>query len=115
MASIRRYTTPTQELIVEGVDLTASDVYVVYKQGNTCLKFSGEEIEMEKIAWADLESGKWDTVLRVYMSQETTAKFRTDRDVEVQVNWIEDGQRNATTIARFEVTRNLMEEVIGNE
>lgn len=104
MAYIRRYTSPTQELLVEGVNLTASEVFVSYKNGDLRLTFTGADIEMEAV-----ES---DTIIRVWMSQETTALFNLKKDLEVQVNWIEDGQRNATTIEKVTVARNLLEEVI---
>lgn len=104
MATIRRYTSPTQVLIVEGVDLTSSDVYVSYTQGKLKMTYSGGDISMER----DGEN----TVIRVYMPQDVTAQFETRKEVEVQVNWIEDGKRNATTIAQVMVTRNLLEEVI---
>ena len=108
MANIRRYTSPTQELIVEGVDLTQADVFVSYKQGQTQLNISGEDLTIETVSAGQ----RTDTKISVYMSQEMTAQFVADKDVDVQVNWLEDGQRNATTIARVSVQRNLLEEVI---
>lgn len=104
MASIRRYTSPTHVLIVEGVDLTSSDVYVAYKQGDQLLKFSGADIDMDFV--------DSNTEIRVYMPQEVTASFCVGESLEVQVNWLTDGERNATTIAKVTVTRNLLEEVI---
>lgn len=108
MAYIRRYTSPTQELVVENIDLTQSDVYVTYKQGRTILNLSGEDIEME----TEVVDDQTNTVISVYMSQETTAAFKTNDDIEVQVNWLTDGERNATVIAKVGVYRNLLEEVI---
>ena len=108
MANIRRYTSPTQELIVEGVDLTSSDVYVTYKQGNYTLQMSGNDITVEAVT----HDQTTDTKISVYMSQTQTAGFKSDPSIEVQVNWLTDGQRNATTIAKVSVARNLLEEVI---
>lgn len=108
MAYIRRYTSPTQELEVENVDLTQSDVYVTYTQGRTVLTVSNEDIEMESVVVDD----QTNTLISVYMSQEATAAFKINEDIEVQVNWLTDGERNATDIARVGVKRNLLEEVI---
>ena len=108
MANIRRYTSPTQELIVEGIDLTNAEIYVSYRQKCVSLVFSGDDLQVEAVT----EDERTDTKISVHMSQEMTAKFRADEDVEVQVNWILDGQRNATIIAKFGIQRNLLEAVI---
>ena len=108
MAYIRRFTSPTQELEVENVDLTQSDVYVTYTQGHTVLTVSNEDIQMETVVVDDHTN----TLISVYMSQETTAAFKINEDIEVQVNWLTDGKRNATDIAKVGVKRNLLEEVI---
>ena len=75
-----------------------------YTQGKLKMTYSGDDISMEK-------DGE-DTVIRVYMPQDVTAQFDVHKEVEVQVNWITDGQRDATIIAKVTVTRNLLEEVI---
>lgn len=108
MANIRRYTTPTQELLVEGVDLTSAEVFVSYRQKNTSFVFSGNQIQVEAIT----EDERTDTLISVYMTQEQTASFKYNEDVEIQVNWLEGHRRNATVIARCKVSDNLLEEVI---
>lgn len=109
MATIRKYTSPTQQLIIDGIDLTDKSVYVTYSQDNTKLTYHDEDIEVEKIVQDDLTS----TIISIYMSQEDTSKFNVIKDAEVQVNWLDsDGKRNATSIAKIKINRNLLEEVI---
>lgn len=98
---MRRWTTPTHELVVEGVDLTGCDVYVDYKQGSRTRRVKCEP-----------EYDGSDTVLEVTWTQEQSAVFKPG-EVEVQVNWItEAGDRDATKIATFEATRNLLNEEV---
>lgn len=101
---IRRYTTPVQELIVEGVDLTQSEVYVTFRQNAKVYTMAGEEVAME----FDGDN----TTLSVHFTQLLTAGFQAGKRAEVQVNWMKDGERNATSIAELTITRNLLEEVI---
>lgn len=105
--AIRRYTSPTQELIIENLDLSSADIYVTYRQGSVSMTFSGDDIEVSLIT----DNDRTDTLIQVYLSQSETAKFGLG-DVSVQVNWIIDGQRDATSIVKFDITNNLLEEVI---
>ena len=104
---IRRYTTPTQELKVMGIDLTSFDVYVTYKQGHIRATFSGDDVHVSYDGT--------DTVIRVSFSQEESAKFEDKKPAEVQVNWFVNGKRNATCIKETLILRNLLEEVINDE
>ena len=108
MATIRKYTSPTQQLIIDGIDLTDKSVYVTYSQDNVKLTYHDEDIEVIKVVQDNITS----TLISIYMSQEDTAKFSVIKDAEVQVNWLEDGKRNATSIAKVKINRNLLEEVI---
>lgn len=98
---MRRYTTPTHELLVEGVDLTGCDVYATYRQGRRTRTIRVEPEQTEE-----------GTVLHVPFEQIETAEFRVG-PVDVQVNWVHpDGQRDATEIASVMATQNLLDEVV---
>ena len=101
---IRRYTTPVQELIVEGVDLTGKDVYVTFQQKSNVSTYTGSEITVE--------SDGTDSTVSIHFTQIKTAGFEAGRPVKVQVNWMDSGERNATEIKEILITRNLLEEVI---
>ena len=99
--TMRRWTTPTHELVVEGVDLTGCDVYVDYKQGSRTRRVKVEP-----------SFDGTDTLLEVEWTQEQSAVFKPG-DVEVQVNWIHPhGERDATEIVTLEATRNLLNEEV---
>lgn len=99
---MRRYTTPTHELTVKGVDLTGCDVYVTYKQARNVLTISDPEVEFD---------GK-DTVVTVELSQIQSASFKTG-DATVQINWVTpQGARDATNIKQVRIEQNLLEEVV---
>lgn len=100
---MRRYTTPTNKLVVKGKDLTGTDVYVTYSQGNGAGRIV-RSIEAETVTF----DGE-DTEVTVSLSQLETARFSVG-SCSVQVNWIVDGKRNATTIAQVPVEANLLEE-----
>lgn len=103
---MRRYTTPTLTIIVEGIDLTAMDVRVTLKQGKRSLTISNPEME------AVTEEGRTDTKLDVTLTQEQTALFEAV-PLKVQVNFIDvDGARDATECKTVDVWPNLLPEVI---
>lgn len=100
---MRRYTTPTHELTVEGHDLTAADrVWVTYRQGGRTWDLEPSSAEL---------SGE-DTVLTVELTQEQTGALAVGT-ARVQVNWMEGARRNATEIAIVQVADNLMPRVVG--
>lgn len=113
--SIPRGTTPTFELSLEGVDLTAANnVYVTFVQDNpagynkSTVTKTGEDIEVRK------ETQQTDTVsyVSVYMTQSEMLGFGVGR-VSIQVNWTyADGSRAASEIASIDLTANLLPEVI---
>lgn len=100
---MRRFTTPTHELVVRGIDLTGMDVYVTYEQG--CRKVT---MQPEEVAY-DADSGN--TTVTVSLSQLQTAQFKPGKRAQVQVNFIDvDGKRNATTVREVNITQNLLDE-----
>lgn len=101
---MRRYTTPTHDLVVRGIDLTDMDVYVTYMQGE-CRKVT---MRPEAVAY-DADSGN--TTVTVSLSQLQTAQFKPGKRAQVQVNFIDaDGKRNATTVREVNITQNLLDE-----
>lgn len=99
---MRRYTTPTVTVEVEGVDLTTSTVLVTFQQRNNRLTVEGPSMTLQ---------GE-DTIISVPLSQLQTGGF-SEGSVEVQVNWLDGyGHRDATTVAAIQVERNLLAEVV---
>lgn len=104
MDSIRKWTTPTQTFVIEGVDLTSADVYVTMAQGDVTTTFSGDDITVTY----DGDN----TTVALPLTQAITGGFSTDSTIAVQVNWMSEGQRNATTIEYIKVQKNLYDETI---
>lgn len=103
---MKRFTTPTLKLGVP-LDITGSDIYVSIRQGANKLQKSGTAIV------AVYDSADDVTELSVTLAQDETAIFSVGSRVRLQVNWITpDGTRDATDIWSFEVTENLLNEVI---
>ena len=105
---MKRYTTPTHEIIIEGISLVDCNVYVTYKQGSNVLTFSNDDISLEE----ETKDETVNTIIAIHMTQDQTALFDEHGIIEVQVNWTQDGERNATDIALCKVERNLLSEVI---
>lgn len=102
---MRRYTTPTVTVEVEGVDLTASTVLVTFQQRNNRLTVEGPSMALQ---------GE-DTIISVPLSQLQTGGF-AEGSVEVQVNWLDGyGHRDATTVGAIQVERNLLAEVVADD
>ena len=97
-----RYTTPVEEFTIQGFDLTHADVYVTYKQGNVIVTFNNPEVTYEDDT----------TTVRVHFSQEQSSQFKADRDVDVQINWMLDDERNATEIKTVVFNKNLLEQIL---
>jgi len=103
---MRRYTTPTLELVVQGIDLTGYEVYVTLCQ-------QGDEITTQ-VAPEDMAHGEDGTTITVDYTQEQTASLEEGR-AKVQVNWLDgEGRRNATNIATVRVDGNLLGRTVGN-
>ena len=103
------YTTPTITLTVEGVDISANDIYVSLEQGKIELTKSGSDL----IVTTDTHGQVTDTVITFTLTQEESATFNFGKSVSVQVNYISaQGVRDATEIKTIGVMRNLLDEVI---
>lgn len=100
-----KYTTPTISLIVEGVDITAHDIYVTLEQGTTELIKTGSDLIVS--------TDDGDTSIIFTLTQEESAMFDHNKSAAVQVNWITStGVRCATEIKSIGVLRNLLDKVI---
>lgn len=103
------YTTPTINLIVEGVDISTQDVYVTLEQGAHELTKKGAELTIT----TETGEGGTNTNISFVLSQTESASFKFNASVSVQVNWISvSGVRAATEIKAIPVMRNLLGEVI---
>ena len=101
---MRRFTDSDFILTVEGIDLTKADVYITIKQNGTRLTINADRIQ------ATYDGT--DTILVFDLTQEETSAFTSGRRCEIQVNWIQDGERSATNISRVDVFENLLNEVV---
>lgn len=100
---MRRYTTPTLPLIVQGIDLTGADVWVTLAQKAHIITVDDANMELD-------EDGN--TVISVDLTQFQTAEFR-EGTMKVQVNWIDElGRRNASNEALITVDGNLLDRVL---
>lgn len=96
------YTTPTIELTVRGVDLTAVDTYVSIEQGDTQLTITDADVSYENGA----------TVISVTLTQAQTAAFKRG-SCDVQVNWVDGGgKRYATLVQSINIGAQLLTEVV---
>ena len=99
---MRRFTTPTVELTVKGVDLTGYSVYVTFAQTGNVLTIDDATVALVGT----------DTSIAIPLSQLQTGGMR-EGTVEVQVNWLDgNGQRDATTIGSIDIERNLLAKVV---
>lgn len=94
---MRKWTTPTDTIIVDDIDLTGCDVYATYSQGISSIT--------KKVEPKAIEGG---TELNVTFTQKETARFRPG-PAKIQVNYVfPNGERDATKTAYVEVTENLL-------
>lgn len=97
-----RYTTPTDELTVRGVDLTGYEVWASYQQRSKKLDVNAVDVSYDGT----------DTTVLVPLTQEQTGSFCSGQ-VSVQVNWLTpDGYRDATNIKTITVGANLLDKVM---
>ncbi len=93
-----RYTTPTEQYSVNGIDLSSAEIYVTYRQGDVVktfrpinVEYDGEattfEVELSQIETSDLEVGKAD----------------------LQINYILDSKRAATLVKTVYIGTQLLE------
>lgn len=98
---VPQYTTPTFALSFEetGLDLrNATSVYVTFKSGNNKLTKTGDNLVVGE------------KTIEVYLTQNETAKFL--KTVDIQANWIVNGNRVASEVVTFEITEQLLQKVI---
>lgn len=99
-----QYTTPSISLIIEGIDISAYDIYVSLEQGATELTKQAQDLV--------ITTEGDNTIITLTLSQEETAAFDVNKYVNLQVNYIKDGVRAATEIKYIKVMRNILNEVI---
>lgn len=93
-----RYTTPTHEHRIKGIDLSGCEVWVSYEQGLA-----------EVNAKASVEFDGTDSIATVSLTQGETARFR-EGTVYVQINWVwPNGKRDATVKKELPMLGNLLE------
>lgn len=102
-------TTPTVILTLPNtVDLsTAQEVYVSFRQRSALAANNVLTKTLGPSVW--LADGH---TINVYLTQTETLGFIPSRAIEVQVNWITNGTREATLIAYLNISNNLIPEVI---
>lgn len=101
-SEMRRYTTPTIGVRLSGVDLTGCNVWLTLAQGSTTLNVRLDTSE-------DWQAGTEGASGSVTLTQDQSAMFEEDKDVEVEVNAIsQDGHRWASDIKTKRFGRNLM-------
>lgn len=101
---IRLYTTPTYIFTVEGIDLSEADVYVTFKQNDTILTFNPTATYADNVS-----------TMEVAMTQAETGRLKPFPLVQVQINWMLNGDRNATNVEYIIPNQNLIDEVITGE
>ena len=103
---MRRYTTPTITANITGIDLTGYKTFTTLKQGAALLT-------LEDLPCTTTENG---CKLEGVLTQEQTAMFKANEDINIQVRFINsDGVASATNIKRLNVNSVLMPGVISYE
>ena len=96
------YTTPTLELVIDGVDLTEATAIVTLVQGAAELTITDPPATYDGKA----------TTLAVTLTQQQSALFSRG-SADVQVNWVDDGgRRMATDVRSINVGTQLHDEVV---
>ena len=80
----------------------ATDVHVTFKSGQTKLDKTGEDLAVTAHQ------------IDVSFSQEESLTFAVGM-IEVQANWLMNGKRQASEVSTYEVSRQLLNEVIGDD
>ena len=108
-----RYTTPALPLLIEGVDISADDIYVSFKQELPCGTVSIEKTNADLEISTETHGQDTDTKIIVLFTQEETAKFAPNRSVLVKVNYIDSsGIRDCTETVAIDIEDNLLDRVI---
>ena len=117
---MRRYTTSTPSLVVEGINISSYKVWVTFAQVypddidstviNTLSQADYKTKSLTITPTSKVVSGN-DTIITCSLSQEQTAQFKPGR-IRVQVNWMTSGGiRKATDIVLIPSFDNLLDEV----
>ncbi len=100
---MRRYTTPTLTVQIQGADLTGCDIWLTFRQGR-------KEVTVRD--FESVEIGEDATTLAVPLSQIQTARFAVGEEVHVQANVMDqNGYRAATDLATTTFGTQLLEVV----
>lgn len=102
--AIRRFTTPTVEIIVGDKDITGSKAYATFRQERP----TGGMRRMT-IPASSMDYDGIDTTVYVQMTQEQTGSLYVGH-VEIDLNWItSNGKRNGTAKTYADVEDNLLD------
>ena len=97
-----RFTTPTEHLVIRGIDLSQCHVMVSMSQGTRQLDLVANDVTYDGS----------DTHIYLTLSQAQSATFFKG-EVRAQVNWISpDGKRDATLEAVIPWHGNLLDKVV---
>lgn len=108
-----RYTTPALDLLVEGVDISADDIYVSFVQELPCGQINIEKKNADLIVTTETHGQDTDTKIIVLFTQEESAKFAPGKAVFVKVNFIDSsGIRDCTETVAIDIEDNLLDRVI---
>ena len=100
----RRYTTPIETFLEKNHDLTGADgVKVTFSN-----KIRNVKLTIDNPTLTAVQN---DTEVSVHLTQTQTAVFMGGEDVDVEVNWLDDGERMATEIGAIAWKENLLDEV----
>lgn len=106
VSSMRQFTTAADVIAVDGVDLSAADVYVTYVQGKNELTIEDPEVEYaEPEGLATVGT----STVKVGLDQLQTGEFKVGV-VKRQVNWVTEEGRWATDVVTVQVKENLLKE-----
>lgn len=107
---MRRNTTPTQVLIVDGIDLTeATEVWVTYKTNTRKMTIKDPVVTYTGGETTEQGTTEGHTTIEVTLTETQTASLSAGT-ARVQVNFVLGGKHCATDIASFPVPDNLLEE-----
>ena len=104
-----RFTTPALTLVVRGIDLTGMDAVTVSLRQRIGRAESTHAVDVDD---PTMTYDGTDTTIAVTLTHEQSGGFVEGADVEVQVNWMDDDARDASTIGRVPWSRNLLAEVM---
>ena len=99
---VAQFTTPTILLTFteEGLDFTQADsVFVTFEQKGVKFTKTGTDLELDEKS------------IGVFLTQAETGKLEIGY-LDVQANWMIDGERYSSEVGNIKITRQLLKEVI---